>query len=345
MQRGDDGRLIAKTGYIGAQLRTMSDLRRTALPHFEVLEMEHVEHSSEHTPQDWIQLAEEMYRNYFEFDGFVVIHGVDTMHYTACAISFMLHNLSKPVVFTGAMSSLEESFNDARRNLVSAMMFAASPDISEVCIYFNNQLLRANRTVLVRRTLDAFESPNFPPLAVFGYEGFVLNSAVLARQPQGPVVLRSTLSEKVVTMVLTPNFEVAPMLDGLAPLSKKGDRRLCDALVLEVYGFGSLTSELAAGLVKIATRMNEVGALFVVTCPWLVRTTGLWDTKLKELDKTIVSVGDMTTECAVTKAMFVCGTEKDLNKARLLMCTPLRGELSGTAAQWGLAKPALQSQL
>ena len=184
-------------------------------------------------PQDWIKIANDIESHYLQFDGFVVIMGTDTMAYASSALSFMLENLGKCVVFTGSQIPFCEVYNDARRNLIVSIIFAISSEFPEVCICFNDKLLRANRAIKVNSIgLNAYESPNFPPLATLG--AFINENKELALPPpRGPFRVHKTLEAQVIVLKLVPGFD-----DECIHAMVKYSTSL-KAIVLEMYGTGN----------------------------------------------------------------------------------------------------------
>lgn len=156
----------------------------------------------------WVQLAEKIAECYNDYDGFVVLHGTDTLAYTASALSFMLENLGKPIVLTGAMIPLSEVFNDASRNLIISMIIAGNLDVPEVCVWFANQLMRGNRVKKVDSwNLDtAFQSPNFPPLASLGTR-LTVNHSLLRPAPREKLVVHTHMHTRIAVLSLTPGFD------------------------------------------------------------------------------------------------------------------------------------------
>jgi L-asparaginase len=168
MRRSENGYQPAP-GYLAKQMAQMEELSQAPMPEFEVLEYEPLLDSSNITPAIWRKLAEDIRDRYHRFDGFVVLHGTDTMAYSASALPFMLHGLNKPVIFTGAQLPLGQLRNDARENLKTAMVLAANYSIPEVSLFFGDHLYRGCRSAKVSATrFDAFDSPNYPALASVG---------------------------------------------------------------------------------------------------------------------------------------------------------------------------------
>lgn len=158
-------------------------------------------------PTHWVQIAEMIEKNYFTYDGFVVITGTDTMAYAASALSFMLENLGKPVIFTGSQIPLSQIYNDAHRNLIVSIIFAGNSEFPEVCICFHDKILRANRTTKVDSVgLNAFHSPNFPPLATMGAR-IQQNIDLVLPPPRGALRVHKKLESDVVVVKLVPGFD------------------------------------------------------------------------------------------------------------------------------------------
>jgi L-asparaginase len=159
--------LMPEPGYLARLMQKMQELAESPMPDYAIVEYDPVIDSADMTPAHWRQIAHDIASNYREFDGFVVLHGTDTMAYTASALAFMLPDLAKPVILTGSQLPLGQVRNDARENLKTAMMFAADYPVPEVAVFFGEMLLRGCRTTKASASrLDAFDSPNYPPLAM-----------------------------------------------------------------------------------------------------------------------------------------------------------------------------------
>src|SRR5437868_8593394 len=158
-------------GYLQSQMAAMPELGNPSMPSFTIHEYKPLLDSSNMTPREWVAIARDIAANYRRFDGFVVLHGTDTMAYTASALPFMLRGLGKPVIITGSQIPLCEVRNDARENLITSLLISADYDIPEVCLYFGGRLLRGCRAVKVSASgFAAFDSPNFPPLGLVGID-------------------------------------------------------------------------------------------------------------------------------------------------------------------------------
>src|SRR5260221_10766851 len=158
-------------GFLRQQIAQIPELAADSMPRLTIQEYDPLLDSSNMTPDDWVRIARDITDHYDEYDGFAVVHGTDTMAYTASALSFMLDNIGKTVIVTGSQIPLVALRNDARANLIDSLLIAGTYQIPEVCLYFHSRLLRGNRTIKVNATgFDAFTSPNYPPLGTIGVD-------------------------------------------------------------------------------------------------------------------------------------------------------------------------------
>lgn len=282
--------------------------------------------SSNIEPDHWKALGNIIYQNYLTHDGFVVLHGTDTMAYTASALSFMLEGLSKPVVFTGAQLPIAEPRSDARENLITALEIASAkkdgrPLIPEVCIYFDYELLRGNRSKKVESMqFDAFDSGNYPPLAKAGVKIDYNFSVIREHLVRPNLQLRSNLDTNISILKLFPGITSATVE---AILQTKGLK----ALVLETYGSGNAPT--SDGLVKALKSAIDKGIIIVniSQCPGGMVTQGRYETS-RELQRIgVIGGADMTTEAAVTKLMLLLG-EHGVDGARKMVGKDMAGELT-----------------
>jgi L-asparaginase len=330
MQADEGGALAPVEGYLLEQMKLMPELNTDRMPNWDLLAYSPLIDSSDMDPSDWKKIATDIEENYYQYDGFVVIMGTDTMAFAASALSFMLENLGKTIVVTGAMIPLSEVYTDARRNLIVSMLFAVSDDYPEVCIFFNDKLLRGNRASKVNSTgLDAFDSPNYPPLAKLGVNIDHNERAVLAH-PRGPFSVYTETNRNVLVIKLAPGF-TDTALD--ACLTHGG----LQALVLESYGTGNAASNTKGGFLKILEKAIRVQFITIVISTQchkgcvLLRSYKVGEA-LSEIG--VVSGLDMTTEAIVTKLGYLLARFQDRSRrgrqrivSQLMGCS-LRGELS-----------------
>jgi L-asparaginase len=312
MKKGPDGSLSPVAGYLTEQIKyNFSEMQREEMPLFDILEYEILLDSSCMGCEDWVKIVTDIEKNYEKYSGFVVLMGTDTMAYTSSACSFMLENLSKPVIFTGAQVPFCEIYSDARRNLLGAMIFAARNTFPEVCIFFNDKLLRANRTVKVNSSqLAAYESPNFPALASLG--AYVEESVELALpKGEGPLIVHHSLEAKIIVLKLVPGFD-----DESVYILVEHSRNL-KAIVFEMYGTGNGPShkEVLIDAIRLA---HKKGILCVALSQCLRGGVSLESYSMGREFKNagVVSGGDMTVEACTTKLAYLFGSHEDYHLDR-----------------------------
>ena len=269
----------------------------------------------------WVKIATDIKKHYQAYDGFVVLHGTDTMAYTASALSFMLVNLRKTVVLTGSQIPLSEVRNDAESNLLGALTMAGLYEIPEVCLYFDNQLLRGNRAQKYDATgLGAFRSANLPALATVGIHIDVAWHLVLAA-PARPLMLRTIAEQNVVALRLFPGIRTEILSNFLQPPVK--------GVVLETYGAGNVpaTRPDFLAVLKSATERG----IIIVNCTQCFQGSVTSDyaagSVLNQVG--VISGHDMTPEAALTKLAYLLSqTELNTEQIKSYMLKNIRGELS-----------------
>ena len=284
--------------------------------------------SSDMHPQDWKQIAEKIAEHYFYYDGFVILHGTDTMAYTASALSFMFENLSKPIILTGSQLPLGIPRTDGRNNIINAVEMAAAkhpdglPMIPEVCICFENQLYRGNRTHKNNaEEFDAFSSPNYPVLANVGVS-IKYNYDSIANLPKGEMQLCTNMDSRIAILKLYPGI-AQPVVQSI--LQTEGLR----GVILETYGAGnSCKSPWFLELLSDAVRRG-IFILSVTQC----KGGGMVNAGKYESSFLLEKIGiiggyDINTESAVTKMMYILGNHSQEEYIKTLLSIPLRGEMS-----------------
>jgi L-asparaginase len=291
------------------------------------LELEEVIDSSNVTPEVWSELAGIIGEHYAKFDGFVVLHGSDTMAFSASALSFMLENLAKPVVFTGSQLPLGLPRTDARENLITALEIAALRNdlgqslIPEVCIYFEDRLYRGNRTHKFNsENFDAFLSLNYPILAEAGVKIEVFEHRLLPI-PTEPFRVHEKLNTNVAVLTLFPGMNYQALVEMF--ISTK-----VELIILETYGAGNgPTSETFLNGVKTLLD-DDVLVVNVTQCRQGHVEMEKYEASAALAEMGIIGLDDITIEAAITKAMFVLGQTENKEERKHLMQTVLRGEIS-----------------
>lgn len=310
-------------GYLAAQITAMPELASDLMPEVDIHEYDPLLDSANMTPDDWHKIACDIRDHYKQYDGFIVLHGTDTMAYTASALAFMLQGLRKPVVLTGSQIPLCEVRNDARANIITALTVAANFAIPEVCLCFGNQLLRGCRSVKVNADgLDAFASPNLPPLGEIGVD-IQINWALTQSAPPEESALRvHQLSPVGIgALPLWPGVSAQVVRNFLQPPLK--------GLILKAYGVGNGPTnnrDFLSALEEAAAR----GVVIVDCTQCLKGSVHLEDyaTGSALAKAGVISGFDMTTEAALSKLAYLFSQDLTVDEIRRLMQTNLRGELT-----------------
>ena len=284
--------------------------------------------SSDMGLEHWARLVHIIDENYALYDGFVVLHGTDTMAYTASALSFMLENLGKPVILTGSQLPIDMLRTDGKANLISAIEIAAtrrsdgSPMVPEVCIYFKEKLLRGNRTTKISaEQFNAFRSFNYPELAKAGIHIRYNEAAIRRPDPSRPMKAHYLVDPNVVVLSLFPGIQQRLVH---AVLNIPGLK----AVVLRTFGAGNapqapwfrdeLQDATSRGILLVNITQCQDGAVHM----------GLYETSLPLIDAGVVCGYDSTPECAIAKLMFLLGHQLPPEELRRMMDSDLAGEIT-----------------
>ncbi|GAA5998416.1 uncharacterized protein JCM10292_001182 [Rhodotorula paludigena] len=293
---------------------------------YAVWEYENLIDSSEIEPSDWIRIASDIERNYHAFDGFLILHGTDTLAFTASALSFLLEDLGKTVILTGAQIPLSQLFTDAVDNLLASLAIAGHYLIPEVLLVFDNMAFRGNRCIKASsEDFHAFQSFNLPPIAEVGIDIEVAWSQVLRPGPR-PFRVHKKLCADVATLRIFPGITGAAVR---AFLSASGGIR---GAVIETYGAGNAPRR--EELLSAFREASERGVVLVniTQCPTGAVASDIYATGRALAAAGIVSGADMTTECALAKLSYLLSKpELSPDQVRKLLSQPLRGELTPSA--------------
>jgi L-asparaginase len=283
------------------------------LPDYVVYEYDHLIDSANIRPRDWRSMAGDIIDRYREFDGFVILHGTDTMAYTASALSFILRGLRKPVIITGSQIPLHEMRNDGHNNLLTALLLAANESLSEVCLYFNGRLLRGNRATKVKAEgLDAFDSPNYPELGRAGIHLEVDDTVLLRNREIEAFHLPNYDDGKVAVLRLFPGI-TSRFLSHLLEPPLQG-------LIMQSYGVGN-APVIQSGFLDVLSGAIARGVVVVNVSQCLQGRVdlGQYAAGSALINAGVISGLDMTTEAAVTKLNHLLA----MGLARKDVCTSM----------------------
>ncbi|MCF1428858.1 MAG: asparaginase [Shewanella sp.] len=319
MKKTDIG-FVPVSGFLTECIQAMPEFYHEEMPNFVIQEYSTLIDSSNMKPTDWQQIANDIKANYEKYDGFVILHGTDTMAYTASALSFILQGLSKPVIVTGSQIPLSQLRSDGQTNLLNSLYLAAHYPIAEVCLYFNNKLFRGNRSTKAHADgFDAFASPNFPMLAEAGIK-ISLKKGVVSQSSNKPLDVACVRPQPIGVVTLYPGISTEIFHNILQQPVK--------ALILLTFGVGNAPEDPA--LLKTLKEADERGIVLVNLTQCFqgrVNMSGYaTGTGLKR--NGVISGADMTIEAALAKLHYLLGKDLPPDEIKRQMQLNLAGELT-----------------
>lgn len=319
MARSEHG-YTPREGFIKSALCAIRELDLPEVPEYDLIEYTPLLDSSNISVKEWVKIARDIQERYERYDGFIILHGTDTMAYTASALSFMLDGLAKPVILTGSQIPLCEVRTDGRDNIITALMIAGNYDVPEVCLYFGNKLLRGNRSTKISSDeLIAFDSPNYPSLADVGVRINLHEN--LIRSAGSGLRLSTFTSHQIAVLKLFPGIQFE-VFDEIMTTNLKG-------IVIEAFGSGNIPEKYGS-FQNILDKARSNGTIIVVCTQCLKGSAIIGEyAASRGLAKAgAVSGYDMTVEAAVTKLNYLFSMGYDFDTVKKLMETDLRGELA-----------------
>lgn len=288
---------------------------------YTILEYNPLLDSSNMTTDDWGRIGKDIERNYESYDGFVILHGTDTMAYTASALSFMCEHLGKPIILTGSQVPIYEMRNDGRDNLLGALLIAGQFVIPEVCLYFYNKLYRGNRVTKVDAgSFNAFSSPNLPPLATAEVDIAINWDTVWRANTTAKFQVKTELNRNVGLLRLFPGITASTVKAFLQPPM--------EGVVLETYGSGNAPDN-RPDLLEQLKKATDAGVI-IINCTQCLRgsVSTSYATGKVLIEAGLIAGGDMTPEAALSKLSYVLAKkELDLEAKKKMMAENLRGEM------------------
>lgn len=301
-------------------MERIHDVNLKSFPTYEIVSLPRLLDSSDITYKEWNEIGRVIYDRYDDFDGFVVLHGTDTMAYTASALSFMLEGLSKPVVFTGSQIPLCRLRSDGIDNLVTSMLVASAGKVREVCLYFGGQLMRANRVTKISADgLEAFASPNYPRLADIGTD-IVYREKNLRKTTATKLTLQEIVSVPIAVLKIFPGIQYE-LFESVISKNMRG-------VVIEAFGAGNIPDSKSLEPILRAAEKNGVILTVCSQCNNGNVKIGAYASSIHLKRAGAVSGHDMTTEAAVAKLYYLFSKYSDTETIKSLMETDISGEIT-----------------
>ena len=321
MKKSDQG-YVPVDGHLTDSINALPEFHRDEMPDFTINEYQPLIDSSNMTPRDWQRIADDIKAHYDEYDGFVVLHGTDTMAFTSSALSFMFENLCKPIIVTGSQIPLSQLRSDGQVNVLNSLYIAANYPINEVGLFFNNKLYRGNRSIKAYADgFNAFDSPNMPPLLEAGININLIAGKVSSCVELEPtVIVRDIVPQPIGVVHLYPGIS-SDVIDNVIQQPVK-------ALILRSYGVGNAPQDpaLLACLAKAKAQK-----IIVINCSQCIKGTvnmSGYATGNALSQAGVISGHDMTLEATLTKLHYLLSQSLSYDEICRLMEENLRGELT-----------------